>query len=61
MAETIISIPHGKEYVFLHNLNFIPIPPQEKCLLVLIAFRNQVGTCMHSNAQMGEFSWMYPI
>jgi DNA-binding MarR family transcriptional regulator len=55
MAETIISIPHEKEYVFLHNLNFLPMSSQDSRLLVLIAFRNQVGTCRHSNAQMGEF------
>lgn len=54
MGKTLIEVPHQKENVFLHNLNFISIPAQERCLLVLIAFRNQVGTCKHSNAQMGE-------
>lgn len=43
-----------KENSFLHNLNFLPIPSQDKSLLVLIAFRNQMGDCKHSNAKMGE-------
>lgn len=43
-----------KENLFLHNINFLPIPDKLKSLLTLISFRANIGECRHSDGKMGR-------